>query len=160
MKRIVGILSFIALFFIETANIYSQNWSKEQLEVWAVVEKSWESWKNLDIEGSLVTIHEDYQGWSNRDALPVSKALAKKMYEEMSSSGKISNFFINPARIVITGNAAVVDYVFEFSAVYTNLEAEVPYNVTGKNAEFYVKDGGNWLLLGDMTIMNSSDDDD
>ena len=160
MKRIVGIVSLIVLLCLASANTYSQNWSEEQLEVWAVVENSWDGWLGGDMDKVLATIHEDYQGWSNRNALPVSKALAKKMYEEMSSSGKISNFFINPARIVITGNAAVVDYVFEFSAVYTNLEAEVPYNVTGKNAEFYVKDGGNWLLLGDMTIMNSSDDED
>ena len=38
MKRIVGILSFIVLILGTSANMYAQNWSKEQLEVWAVVD--------------------------------------------------------------------------------------------------------------------------
>ncbi len=160
MKSILGIVSFIALLFFVSANIYSQNWSEEQLEVWAVVEKSWDGWKNGDTEALLSTFHEEYQGWSNRDQLPMSKALVKNVYEAMSSISTLSNYMINPARIVIAGNAAVVDYVFEFSAVYTSEEGDMPYNVTGKNAEFYVKEGGEWLLLGDMTIMNSSDEDD
>jgi hypothetical protein len=159
MKRTVGILSFIVLMLGAFANMYSQNWSKEQLEVWAVVEESWNGWKNGNPDRILATFHEDYQGWSNRDPLPVSKAQVNAMYEVMSSSGKVTSIFINPARIVITGNTAVVDYIFEFTGVYTSEGEAMPYNMTGKNAEFYVKDGGNWLLLGDMTIFDESDDD-
>lgn len=160
MKSIVGIVSLIVLLLIASANIYSQNWSKEQLEVWSVVEKSWDGWKNGDVESIFTLIHEDYQGWSNRDPLPVSKALVEEMYESYASSEKVSNVFINPARIVISGNAAVVDYVFEFTGVYTSGDDETEYNITGKNAEFYIKEGGNWLLLGDMTAFEESDDDD
>jgi len=158
MKRIVGIVSLITLLCLASVNTFSQNWSKEQLEVWAVVEDSWDGWSGGDMDKVLATIHEDYQGWSNRDQLPVNKTQVKEMFASMALSTKLSDFFINPARIMITGNAAVVDYVFEFSAVYINGEDEMPYNVSGKNAEFYVKEGGNWQLLGDMTIMKSSDE--
>jgi len=29
----------------------------------------------------------------------------------------------------------------------------------GRNAEFYVKAGGKWLLLGDMTVYEEEEDD-
>ena len=30
----------------------------------------------------------------------------------------------------------------------------------GKNVEFYVKEGGKWLLLGDMSVYEDMKDDD
>ena len=31
-------------------------------------------------------------------------------------------------------------------------------SMEGRNVEFYVKEGGNWMLFGDMTYFDEDDD--
>ena len=48
----------------------------------------------------------------------------------------------------------MVDYYFYYMATYTSGEQKIQREGNGKNVEFYVKEGGKWLLLGDMTVFS------
>ena len=150
---------FICLFLgIVSARAYCQEWTDAQKEVWQVVEDSWTKWKAEDIDGIMTFLHEKYQGWSNESPLPGDKESYKKWLPEEMKRMKIEFYEINPARISIAENAAVVDYYFYFEMTYTQGEKKKLQEWYGKNAEFYVKEDGKWLLLGDMTISNKYKD--
>jgi len=95
--------------------------------------------------------------WNNQLPLPITKEQSIKRYEEMKDIEKLENFGINPARIVVTENAAVVDYYFTAEATYTRGEKKELKEFHGQNVEFFVKEGGKWLLLGDMTTIEEAE---
>jgi ketosteroid isomerase-like protein len=145
-----AVVAFAA--FIATTTAFAQEWTKAQKEVWQVVEDSWTKWKAGDIEGSFACFHEKYQGWGDDMPLPMTKENVLRWSQEMKNIQKLDNFSLNPARILITENAAVVDYYFWYEETYTKGDKKEIKESQGKNAEFYIREGGKWLLLGDMTI--------
>ena len=161
MKKLLTIALAMGLFmafaFPNTSN--AQEWTKEQREVWTIVKDSWSKWAKGDVEGSIASLHEKYQGWSIDHPLPVGKAKIKEWYTMMKDFMKVEFMDMEPARIVVLDNAAVVHYYFSFSATYTWGEETKSEEVKGKNAEFWVKDKGDWKLLGDMTVFGEEDDD-
>lgn len=157
MKNLLKYQMVTLIAFIATANVFTQEWTKAQLEVWNVVEDSWTKWKAEDIDGMAFSIHEKYQGWNNQQPLPLTKEMLIKNYQN-ADFGKLDYYAINPARIVITENAAVVDYYFNFKVIIEHEEEEnKAYYINGQNVEFYIKEGGKWLLLGDMTTINKEE---
>ena len=153
MKTKACLLLFLFIGLAITSS-FAQEWTKSQKEVWQIVEDSWTKWKAGDIEGAIAYTHDKYQGWSNDSPLPSTKEMVKKWYQDQKNRMRIESYELNPARIVITENAAVVDYFFYFEMTYTRGEKKELQEWYGKNAEFYVKEGGKWLLLGDLTISN------
>lgn len=145
-----AIIAVIA-FFISSSAI-AQEWTKEQKEVWQTVENIWSKWKANDVPGATANLHEKYQGWNGDMALPLGKPEMTQMFQDMKDMEKLDYYFINPARITISGNAAVVDYYFNYQVTRTMGTDKKTVHEKGKNVEFYVKEGGKWLLLGDMTV--------
>ena len=78
--------------------------------------------------------------------------------EKWSDYTKVEYYDIQPARIVVAGDNAVVYYFFSFSMVFEKGDKKKEKYNKGRNVEFYVKDGGKWLLMGDMSYMNDDDD--
>ncbi len=155
-----AVVAFTA--FIATTTAFTQEWTKAQKEVWQIVEDGWAKWKAGDIQGSIAYLHEKYQGWNDQSPLPITKEKALQRSLEMKDKFKIDYFSLNPARIVITENAAVVDYYYWYEATYTRGEEKELIEEYGQNVEFYIKEDGKWLLLGDMTTIkeNKNNDDD
>jgi len=150
----------VAVIMFSATNAFSQEWTKAQKEVWKVVEDSWTAWNAGDVNANMAFIHEKYQGWNAESPLPLDKAAVTKWYTKMKEIGKVESYGINPARIVVIDNAAVVDYFFEFSVSYKEGEETMHESGGGRNVEFYVKDGGKWLLLGDMTVPDDKEEKD
>jgi len=157
MKKLLGLALTASMMLVMTAATFAQEWTKDQTEVWKVVEDSWVKWKAGDIDGMAASLHEKYQGWSSDAPLPMGKADVVKWYNDMKGMMKITYYFIEPARISVTKTSAVVDYYFSFSATYTMGEKSEDHSTKGKNVEFYVLEGGKWLLLGDMTLIEKGD---
>jgi hypothetical protein len=143
--------------FIATTTAFSQEWTKAQNEVWQIVEDSWTKWKTGDFEGVAACLHEKYQGWNDQMPLPITKQRVKQSNLEMKDIMKLEHFSLNPARIVITENAAVVDYYYMYEGTYTRGEKKELMESHGQNVEFYIKEGGKWLLLGDMTTVKEKE---
>lgn len=151
-------IALFALFMTSTA--IAQEWTKEQKEVWQTVDNMWSKWKAGDVTAVSAAFHEKYQGWNGEMPLPIGKEKMVAMFSEMKDMMKIDYYSIEPARIVVSGNAAVVDYYFNFSTTSTVGDTKKQEDGNGKNVEFYVKEGGKWLLLGDMSVYDDTEDDD
>ncbi len=153
IKTVVAICVIVAF----SSSIYAQEWTKEQNEVWQVVEDGWALWSKGDMEGSMALFHDKYQGWNQEEPLPMNKKKLEKWYTSMKDMMKVQYYDIQPARITVTENVAVVNYYFSAYMVFTWGETKTEEEVKGKNVEFYIKEKGKWLLLGDMTVFDSKD---
>jgi hypothetical protein len=152
MKKLFAFtVGVIVLLFMATET-FAQEWTKDQTDVWKVVQDSWSKWKAGDIDGMAALFHNQYQGWDSEIPLPLDKTEVIAMYKELKTQENIESYSINPARIVITKTSAVVDYYFNFTMITTGKEKQEKTSVKGKNVEFYIKEDGKWLLLGDMTV--------
>ncbi len=152
MKKLKSALMVtLALLLITTAESNAQEWTKAQKEVWQVVEKSWADWKNKDESVINTLFHDKYQGWNLEDPLPSDKKDVQASFMEMKEMFDLNYYVIRPARIAVTENAAVVDYYYSMYYTRKDGEKKKTDKEKGKYVEFYVKEGGSWKLLGDMT---------
>jgi hypothetical protein len=151
-------LTLVAIIAVMTTTVLAQEWTKTEKEVWQAVENSWSNWKAGNIDAMTANVHEKYQGWSDESPLPMDKEATIKWFQSMKDVQPLRNYMINPARIVVTENAAVVDYYFTFTFTYTMGEEKKRIELQGKNVEFYVKEGGKWLCLGDFSFYDDKDD--
>jgi len=158
MKKTVTCAVIALIAFIASTSAFAQEWTKAQKEVWQIVEDGWTKWKAGDITGTTIYLHEKYQGWNDQSPLPLTKEQVVRRFQEFKDREKIESFFLNPARIVITENAAVVDYYFSVESTFISGEKKEQLNYHGQNAEFYIKEGGKWMLLGDMTTIKEEKD--
>jgi len=155
MKKFVAVLSSILLFVFISGTIMAQEWSKEDKELWKTIEDSWKKWQDKDVEGTLALFHDQYLGWRNEAPMPSDKERVKKMFTWMAEKGEIRYMDLQPVRIAMTKNAAVVHYHYAIMGVWGDKEEYIK----GTNSEFYVKENGEWLLLGDFTYEMEEDHD-
>lgn len=151
MKTLIRI-TIIVLFALTAARLSAQEWTTEQKEVWQVIENTWKNLKAGNVDPAAFAFHEKYQGWSTSEPLPLSREQATQLLQPLKDSWKIADYSINPARIAVAGNAAVVHYYFRFTLVIAIGDEKKITNPQGKYTEFYIKENGQWLCLGDMTV--------
>ncbi len=145
-------LALVAFAALITTSIFAQEWTKEQKEVWQVVENSWMKWKAGDVDGATAYLHPKYQGWDGESPLPMNKDAVIQWFRAQKERMTVNGYMINPARIVVTENAAVIHYYYSFSVTYTAGDQKKLEEGGGKYVEFYVKEGGKWWCLGDMSL--------
>ncbi len=159
MKKLQIIV--MAVVFVMTALVtHAQEWTKEQTEVWKVVQDTWKGWKTKDVNLVSAAFHDKYQGWSDESPLPMSKATSIEWFNNMKDAMNIHQYNIEPARITVLKTAAVVDYYYYFSYSWTMGDKTESDEIKGKIVEFYVNEGGKWLLLGDMMVHEDAGDKD
>lgn len=149
-KYITAFMAILA--FLMVTSVAAQEWTKDQQAVWQVVEDMFMNWKNNDIDAAFANVDENYLGWNNTDPLPVSKAKwydSQKKYIEFQSK---RDYDLEPARILVKDNAAVVHFYFDFwfKSTFEGEGKWVEYK--GKWTAFFIKDGGEWMMLGDLTL--------
>lgn len=135
-----------------TSSALAQEWTKAQQEVWQVIENEWAAYKAGDIAGLTAIIHPKYQGWDETSPLPYSKEKIVEQLGDIFRTRKVIFYDIEPARITVTDNAAVVDYYYSYTYVDPSDESKKPVDRTGRAVECYVKEKGKWLLLGDLGV--------
>jgi hypothetical protein len=152
---LVGIVAFGI-----TSTSYAQEWTNDQLEVWGKVEKGWESWQKHDAVQYNMMLHEQYQAWNNETPLPADKKKMREWFNMAKEFMTIHMYDISPARIAVTENAAVVDYYYNFYATWSWGDHKEEKEMKGRIAEFWIKEKGEWKLLGDMGAHDDEEDDD
>jgi len=135
---------FIALFLFN-ANSFAQDWSNEQKEVWAGVEKYWEVNQNNPLD-FLQYFDESYLGWSYENEHPSTKNDAAKSFGYWSKKGKEQYHTLTPSRIWVNGDFAFVHYYF--TQVMENSEG-TPRTERGRWTDILMKKNGKWMLVGD-----------
>ena len=160
MRKLVSyaMIAFMCVAFLSATTLLGQEWSKDEKEVWKTVEDGWASWSKGDSDGAFGTIHDKYLGWNSEDPIPISKTKWMNNYNKYKEFMKVEHYDLDVARILVEGDNAVVYYYFEFYSVYEKGEYKKEKQMEGRNVEFYVKQGGKWMLLGDMTYFDEDDD--
>ena len=137
--------------FLGASTVCAQEWTDEQKEVWQVVEDFWANWEKGDPEAAFAFVHDSYLGWNNEEPMPMSKAKWFNSVEKYSPFVSEQDYDIALARIFVHDDVAVVHYYFAFSFLFTKGEKKKHISYDGKWTEFFIKEKGKWMLLGDMT---------
>jgi Domain of unknown function (DUF4440) len=151
-KHITMVITMIAM--IGSLTLSAQTYSNEQKAVWQEVENKWKNWKTGDLETAFANIDEEYLAWNDSDPMPTTKEKwVNGMKETLAMRSKV-NYNIEPARILVRGNAAVVHYYYSFSFLLKDGKEIHNISDQGKWSEFFIKEKGEWLLIGDFTSSN------
>jgi ketosteroid isomerase-like protein len=103
------------------------------------------------MDAAFANVHDKYLGWNNESPMPMSKAKWVDPMKEKIDLYSQRDFDIEPARILVHGNVAVVHYYYEMSSIYDDGEEKHKSSYQGKWTEFFVKEDGKWMLIGDFT---------
>ena len=154
MKTLINYaaIAITMIAFLSVSTLNAQEWSKEQKEVWQEVENMWENWKTGDLNAAFANVHEEYLGWNNSNPMPMSRTKWVEPMKETIDNYLNRNYNIEPARILVINNAAIVHYYYSFSYVYDDSDKMQKSKHHGKWSAFFIKDGGKWFLIGDMTV--------
>ncbi len=160
MKKLINYtaiaMTMIALFGVLTLN--AQICTKEQKAVWQEVENMWANWKAGDLDAAFANITNDYLGWNDSRPMPLSKdEWVNPMIATKNMRSKI-NYDIEPARILVHNNAAVVHYYYSYSFLLTEEGESNKVSQQGKWSEFFIRENGKWMLLGDFTSTNPKEE--
>ena len=153
MKTLTNYSAIVMLLiaFLGATTTIAQEWTTEQKTVWQEIDNMWAKWKVGDIDAAFANVHEDYLGWNKSAPMPMSKAKWHNSMKDFSKSISDQYYDIEPARIVIYKNVAVVHYYFEYSYVLITGEKKEKHAYSGKWTAFFVLEKSLWFLIGDFT---------
>ena len=141
--KIFALILFAVLFL--SGKNYAQQWSAEQKEVWAGVEKYWEINNNNPL-AYFNYFDDSYIGWCYDNEAPAYKSDAVKSCKYFSSKTKQVYNILTPAKIWVNGNFAYVHYY------YTQVSESNDGKSTtekGRWTDILMKKGGTWMIVGD-----------
>lgn len=149
------LIMFALSVFMVSFNLNAQEWTKEQKEVWKQVKSMWVNWSASDIDAAFAGVHDNYLGWNNSNPMPVSKAKWVEPMKKRNDKVTDRDFDIEPVRILVVDDAAVVHYYYSMWWVYNNGDKKINGKSSGKWTEFFVRQDGKWMLIGDFTFENT-----
>jgi hypothetical protein len=159
MKKQNTIIKTITSVFIAVCgilNMNAQNYTQDQRAVWQEVKKKWDNWQAGNLDVAFSYLHEEFLGWNEVDSLPVSKGEWVSSMKGMLSSVSEINFNIEPVKILVHQNSAVIHYNCEYSFHYRSGEVSQLIEDHGKWSEFLVKENERWMLLGEFTFHHNA----
>ena len=107
-----SILIVLCITLLSSAQLFGQEWSEEQKEVWKNVQTRWEDFEAKQyLEVATAIIHDDCSVWNNHDALPINKASLRKRVVHFLETTKILINDIQPVAIKIYDNVAIVHFL-------------------------------------------------
>ena len=144
----------IVAFLLFNGSSFSQEWSKEQKEVWAGVEKYWDV-NQSDPLAFLQYFDESYLGWNYGNEAPSTKNDVTKTFSYWIKKGKEQFHVITPAKIWVNGNFAYVHYYY--TQVFESTDG-TPRTEKGRWTDILMKKDGKWILVGDHGGEKKNDD--
>ncbi len=105
-RRLLSVISVTVALTMAIASAHAQSWSKEQLEVWSVVQAQWDATKAKDSGWAERFLHDDFVGWANDIPAPRTRSsVANWSRLDMEDSTTLMQE-LAPLGIVIHGNTA------------------------------------------------------
>ncbi len=148
MKKIIKICLIVTFLIIGNFNnTNAQQWSSEQKDVWAGIEKYWEISTNNDADGFLSYFDESYIGWSYQSKVPQSKSNTAKWIKNDFKNNTTILYTLTPISIWVKGNFAFANYFY--SQLNKNKKTGKDDPTTGKWTDILMKKNGKWMLVGD-----------
>jgi len=144
MKQLIGLSTFILVLMLAYST-QAQQWSPEQKDVWAGVQKYWEI-NNGDPLAYFKYFDDSYLGWSYANEAPGTREDALKSSKYSSTKVKQQFNILTPARIWVNGDFAYVHYYYtqvsESNDGKSNTEK-------GRWTDILMKKNGTWMIVGD-----------
>jgi hypothetical protein len=145
MKNLISIFTILFVVIILSGNIFAQQWTAEQQDVWAGVEKYWEVNQSNPLD-FLQYFDESYLGWGYENESPSTKNDVTKSFGYWTKKGKEQYHILTPARIWVNGNFAYVHYYY--TQVMESTDGK-PRTEKGRWTDILMKKNGKWMLVGD-----------
>jgi len=144
--------AFISLFLcgvivFSSFQVFGQEWTDEQKEVWKSVQANWGTLKNGDVEAALAEYHDDLVTWWVSKPEPLRKVHMKQIYRNWLDYDKLVSYELKPLAITVFNNVANVFYIYKWNG---NILSD-----KGRRLEVWVKQDNKWLEIGALT--SSSD---
>lgn len=139
-------LSLLFALFVFSLTAFAQEWSAEQKDVWAGVEKYWAASASDNPMSFLEYFDDSYLGWSNDMGAPGTKADVVKSLSYWLKKGKVQYYTITPAKIWVNGNFAYAHYYY---VQVTEDPTGKPKQEKGRWTDILMKKNGTWMLVGD-----------
>jgi ketosteroid isomerase-like protein len=147
MKQFTKTLVMLAvLVLLVSTNLFAQEWSAAQKEVWKNVEAYWGLYAQGNLEGFLGYVHTDYLGWSNNAALLGDKLSNRKWVDHDMKTTKTLVYDVKPVGINIQGNVAIVHYYY--SQIVKDIDGKEKGS-SGRWTDILMKQGDKWVMIGD-----------
>lgn len=154
MKNLISISLSALLLFLFVTNASAQQWTDEQKEVWAGVQKYWEI-DNNNPQAYFKYFDDSYIGWSYDYETPGTKENAVKSSKYFSTKSKQQFNIITPAKIWVNGDFAFVHYYY--TQVSESNDGK-PNTEKGRWTDILMKKNGTWMIIGDHGGAIKNDD--
>lgn len=129
---------------METYISLSKVWTKEQKEIWKVIEDHWNCLVSGKVDAFLKYIHPDFVGFGHESPYPVDFGWLKHWVGSWSKNTKFLIHALKPQHIVIHDKIAIVQY-YLFTITKNDVSAGNSsirrYTMTWK------KEGGKWRVI-------------
>ena len=126
---------------------FAQQWTAEQKDVWAGVEKYWAASSSGDANGFMTYFDDSYMGWDYQSKVPQNKSTTSKWVNYGLKNATTLVYSITPLTIWDKGDFAYVHYYY--SEVDKNNDTGKKENNSGNWTDILMKSNGKWVLIGD-----------
>ncbi len=147
MKQLLSVFTIILIVMISSVKVFSQQWTSEQKEVWAGVEKYWDVSSKGDYNGFMSYFDESYMGWEYSSKVPQNKTNTGKWLDYSLKNYKTIVYTLSPLSIWVKGDFAFVHYYY--SELDKNNESGKNENNSGNWTDILMKKDSKWILIGD-----------
>jgi ketosteroid isomerase-like protein len=147
MKNLLSAITILFVVMLLSGNVFGQQWSDAQKEVWAGVQKYWDVAAKGDVQGFLSYFDDSYMGWSNQSRVPQSKANTSKWIENDMKDNTTVVSTITPLTIWVKGDFAYVHYTY--GEVTQDKKSGEKKTSGGTWTDILMKKDGKWVMIGD-----------
>ena len=135
----------LAILLLMPLPARAQQWSAEEREILAFTEACWETFAKEDIEKYLAECtHDDYSRWSSGTSMPIDARSERRMLPPWFSRNDWTAWNIQPHRIRISGDAAVIHY--QITSYRTSADGSTSFHLGGRS-DFLVREDGAWKVF-------------
>ena len=125
-----------------------QQWNAVQQELWKLEEQYWGYVKDLNTDGMLAMMHQEFTGWSPQDAVPSSKAQLKAKFANAPAQNRPPlSYHLQPHAVTLHGNIAQVYCSGEIKVKTPEGERTAS---SFKALHVWMKQGNEWKIIGGM----------
>jgi Domain of unknown function (DUF4440) len=144
--KIAKVPLYIAILMVFFGfQVFAEEWSAEQKEVWSHVEKYWESVERGNVTSAMSDFHEKSFMWSEGDPSPLKLDLIWKQHSRWLRYATPTSHELKPLIInIVNGSVANVFYYYKFEREGT------VYNGRGQRLATWIKQDGKWVFLGSL----------
>lgn len=117
----------------------------DEQAVWASVEATWQHFAAGDLDAALAD-YEHWHRWGIDDPGLWNRADLREHDVRGRSKGHIEDGRLEPVRVQVFGDAAVVHYIAHVTFVFEETGERFPE--TSRWSDFRIREGGRWVIVG------------